>query len=210
MIAAIAALFLQATPEAGLPSSVVGPKWERRPSAADVERYYPEKARRQQVSGRAAISCTVNAGGGLVDCKVVEDFPAGFGFGEAVLRMSSLFKLSPVLKDGRPVEGGTIKIPLRFLAGGVGMDALSAMLGCYGQTAVAAEREPNNLDLVSAYTYFAAQVAFREREALAAPRTFEANLAAARQSAAADVKLGPEAPTFKQCVDAYRSAETRK
>ena len=36
------------------------------------------------------------------------------GFGEATLRMSKLFRMRPKTQDGAPVEGGSVRIPIRF------------------------------------------------------------------------------------------------
>ena len=36
------------------------------------------------------------------------------GFGDAAMKMSKLFKMRPQTKDGQPVDGGTVRIPIRF------------------------------------------------------------------------------------------------
>jgi protein TonB len=38
----------------------------------------------------------------------------GAGFGDAALGLSSLFHMRPMTKDGRPVSGGTVRIPIMF------------------------------------------------------------------------------------------------
>lgn len=100
--------------------------------------------------------CTVAADGGLVDCKVTEESPIAVGFGEALLKMAPFFKMRPLTRNGQPVDGGTVRIPVRFLLpGGGATDPLSAMLGCYGQTAAAAEADPSNAEMIQAYSFFA-------------------------------------------------------
>jgi protein TonB len=93
---------------------ITQPDWVRRPSAEDLERYYPERAQRMNVEGRASISCTVDARGTLQSCSVTSEEPADQGFGDAAMRMSKLFKMRPMTKDGAPVDGGKITIPIAF------------------------------------------------------------------------------------------------
>lgn len=69
---------------------------------------------RMNTEGRATISCTVTAKGTLESCEVQAEEPADMGFGEAALRMSKLFRMRPKTQDGAPVEGGSVRIPIRF------------------------------------------------------------------------------------------------
>jgi protein TonB len=102
-------------PEPPRPSVITQPDWMRRPNPEDLARYYPERAQRMGVSGSATISCTVTAQGTLSDCSVVSEDPADGGFGEATLRISKYFKMRPMTRDGAPVSGGTVRIPLRWV-----------------------------------------------------------------------------------------------
>jgi len=101
-------------PEPPRASVITQPDWVRRPSGEDLERYYPERAQRMEVEGRASISCTVDARGTLQNCSVASETPSDAGFGDAALRMSKLFKMRPMTKDGSPVDGGKIVIPIAF------------------------------------------------------------------------------------------------
>ncbi len=96
------------------PSVLTNPDWSARPSADDVARYYPDRAQRMEVSGRAEISCTVLSTGKLTGCTVVSEDPADQGFGDAALKLSKLFKMRPQTKEGAPTNGGTVRIPIRF------------------------------------------------------------------------------------------------
>jgi protein TonB len=51
-----------------------------------MARYYPDRAQRMEVSGKATISCTVTAKGTLESCSVVSENPADMGFGDAALK----------------------------------------------------------------------------------------------------------------------------
>jgi len=56
--------------------------------------------------------CAITPEGTLRDCVVIEELPAGWGFGEAIVRMARLFQLNPKTVDGRPVEGAVVTIPI--------------------------------------------------------------------------------------------------
>jgi len=96
--------------------SFENPTWDRKPSGDDVARYYPDRALRQEVDGRATISCSVKANGTVTGCVVVSESPEGYGFGDAAIKLSSRFRMKPKRVDGSPVEGGTVRIPIVFRA----------------------------------------------------------------------------------------------
>jgi hypothetical protein len=45
--------------------------------------------------GWAFMRCTITPEGGLTDCSILAEYPAGRGFGKATLQVSHLFKLTP-------------------------------------------------------------------------------------------------------------------
>jgi protein TonB len=77
-----------------------------------LARFYPDRAQRLEKEGRAMIECQVAVNGTLVGCHVVSEDPPDMGFGDATLRISKYFKMRPQTKDGTPVAGGTVRIPL--------------------------------------------------------------------------------------------------
>jgi protein TonB len=97
------------------PTVITAPDWASRPSADDVSRYYPDRAQRLSVSGKAEISCGVLANGKLTNCTIVSEDPPDQQFGDAALKLSKLFKMRPQSKDGVPTSGGTVRIPIRFV-----------------------------------------------------------------------------------------------
>ncbi len=65
----------------------------------------------------AVIACSVNKAGELTTCSVEQEAPDRHGFGAAALTLAPKFRMHPVV-DGRSVEGGVVRIPIRFGHGG--------------------------------------------------------------------------------------------
>ena len=95
------------------PPSIVNPEWLRKPTGEDLTQYYPEAAQREALDGRATISCAVSEAGDVERCSVISESPEGYGFGQAALKLSPLFKMRPKSQDGIPVEG-SVRIPIVF------------------------------------------------------------------------------------------------
>lgn len=204
----MAAALAAAEPEVAAPvqpSVITNPDWAQRPTGQDMARFYPAVAMARNQGGAATIACKVNAEGLLQDCVVTGESPPGSGFGEAALQMSAKFKMRPMQKDGRPVEGGTVRIPIRFLLPEGTMDPLTVVFTCYGETGAQSEKVPTDVEALRAYGFFAAQAAVRSAAAAMPPASFEAALARARAEAIAGRnKYGP---TLAVCRGVYNEAD---
>ena len=97
---------------------LTNPDWLRLPNGDDINEYYPPRATELGKTGLVRMSCTVTSKGTVTDCQVESEDPPNFGFGQAAVKMHNLFKMKPQTRDGTPVDGAKVIIPLRFnLAG---------------------------------------------------------------------------------------------
>jgi protein TonB len=53
--------------------------------------------------------------GSLSDCTVASEAPAGLGFGAAALQVAAIMKMNPWTKQGAPVDGGRIRLPIHLV-----------------------------------------------------------------------------------------------
>jgi protein TonB len=96
------------------PSVITSPDWLTRPGPDEFSRFYPQVALEQNASGMATLACTVAASGAVLGCQVAAETPQGLGFGAAARKLAPYFKLRPQMRDGMPVDGASVRIPIRF------------------------------------------------------------------------------------------------
>ncbi len=75
---------------------------------------YPERAQQLGQTGKAVMRCMVSDADALTDCRILSEAPTGFGFGDALLRISAYIRVDHLDGDKRPVEGRPLDFPLTF------------------------------------------------------------------------------------------------
>ena len=93
---------------------IENPVWLQEPDGRAFAENYPSQAAFQAVEGYATIECYVRLDTQL-DCMVVAEGPASWGFGDAALAIARTFRVRPAQRDGVAVEGGRIRRTLRFV-----------------------------------------------------------------------------------------------
>ena len=106
------------TPTPPAPVHVVtSPDWLKLPDADAFSKYYPPTAMARSLGGTVTLACVVAANGQVRDCSVAAETPMGVGFGDAAKKLSAYFQIRPQTRDGQPVDGASVHIPIRFTLG---------------------------------------------------------------------------------------------
>ena len=82
----------------------------RGPTIGELRRLHPPAAFRQRAGGQATLSCRIRLDTRLEACRVIEEAPAGMGFGQAALAASIHFRFQPPTRDGAPVDGQEVPV----------------------------------------------------------------------------------------------------
>lgn len=87
--------------------------WISMPSPRDLDRHWPERARRERIAGRVLLACIVPRPGPPRRCRVVDEHPRNLGFGAAAMRLSGMFRIRPVTR-GAEVQKLPVIVPIDF------------------------------------------------------------------------------------------------
>ncbi len=111
------------------PRLIDKPEWLSTPTGEQIAHVFPDKAMNASKSGWAVIECRLTAKGSLEVCQILGEGPDGYEFGEAALRLAPRFKFNPKTKDGEPLEGGYVRVPVLMLANGATAPQFNYMAG---------------------------------------------------------------------------------
>ncbi len=93
---------------------IIQPRWIALPTGDQLADAYPQRALDLGRTGAVELSCTVTATGAIRECAVQSETPTGYGFGAAAQKLTRYFRMTPKTEDGRPVEGGVVRVPIQF------------------------------------------------------------------------------------------------
>lgn len=88
------------------------PEWVRKPSGQDIANALNSTASRGQPVGWAVMRCRATAAGTLNPCRVIIESPDPGPIGKVALKLAPIFRLKPAMKDGKPIDGGHILVPI--------------------------------------------------------------------------------------------------
>jgi TonB family protein len=142
---ALFAIGLAAAGSARAADLIEQPDWIRKPSASSF--VWPRAALTKGLDGEATVGCKVSPQGVLFECRVLSEAPAGLGFGAAALAMTPQFLMRPLIKNGQPVAGGTVRIPIHWK----GAHAQPDPLGAAGVANIEWREAPTFDEVLAAY-----------------------------------------------------------
>lgn len=90
------------------------PDWLRKPTGQDLANVFPKKAIEDGRAGKATIACQVTVEGFLQNCKVTSESPKDYNFGAAGLQLAPQFRMTPKIRGGKAVPGGSVTIPINW------------------------------------------------------------------------------------------------
>jgi TonB family protein len=102
-----------------MPSSMItNPEWLKKPSEEEVLEFWPLAAMKAKIGGTATLRCKVTVDGLVNHCLVIAESPKDLGVGASALSMANLFRMKPLVRDGVPVGGAEMIIPVSFTCDG--------------------------------------------------------------------------------------------
>ena len=91
------------------------PRFVRGPTRQELVRAYPRAALVARQAGHVLLRCRIGADNRLHGCRVVEETPAGAGFGAAALAAATYFRFQPPMVNGRPRDDFEMPIGIDFI-----------------------------------------------------------------------------------------------
>ena len=96
------------------PMEVNDPEWLVGADSVMAGKLFPDAAVQAGLkTGRAFVSCDAAHDGSLTHCVVASEDQPGLGFGASALAIAGVMKMNPWTKQGVPVDGARILLPIR-------------------------------------------------------------------------------------------------
>ena len=94
---------------------ITTPKWTRSLTVEAMAEIYPQAAIKAGImTGSGTVACVIDVQGALTDCQVRREDPVGLDFGAAAIEAAKLMAMNPWSKEGEPMDGLPIVLPIRF------------------------------------------------------------------------------------------------
>jgi protein TonB len=87
--------------------------WQTRANASQFSAVYPQAARGASVAGRVQLNCAIQSDRSAA-CQIVGETPAGYGFGDAALRVARYYRARATLDDGTTSVGAQAALNITF------------------------------------------------------------------------------------------------
>jgi hypothetical protein len=98
-----------------LPPEITEPQWLQGADPKMAGRLFPEAAAKAGFkTGVGTVGCQVDHAGALINCRVVKETPEGLGFGVSALAIADVMRMNPWTKQGLPVDGAHVNVPIRI------------------------------------------------------------------------------------------------
>src|SRR5262249_13417587 len=89
------------------------PVWLVEPTHEQIRHRHPPRAAEREKRGSVDLLCRVRDADGVLGCAIVGEDPPGWGFGEAALRVSDLYRIAPMV-GGQPTRGRRLSLHVDF------------------------------------------------------------------------------------------------
>ena len=104
--------------ELAAPGPAPGFRYVSRPTSADLLAAYPAQALAAGMPGYTLTECLIQPSGRFTDCFVVEERPAGRGFGAASVAIMAKFQVGKAHSNAvMPEQAARVRIPIHWKLG---------------------------------------------------------------------------------------------
>jgi TonB family protein len=103
------------------------PDWTRTLNPAHAAALFPGKAvDAKRLKGQAIVDCAIDEAGGLTQCQVASEAPAGLDFGRSAITAAQAMRVNLWTRDGAPTPGAHIRLPITLVYAGDNPDPEAA------------------------------------------------------------------------------------